>query len=219
MKVIGFDYDGTIINIEPQKAREFGKLLHREWGVDIDEAASYWIETGGLSRRSKFDYFYRKQFGKDLRNEEYVRIESEYSRRLREDLYPGLTLLPGAVDALDFCKKNFDLLFVSSGVPTEEIRLLAALNKVDHYFDRIFGTDEKFQRKEDHFQLLVSEYMPDVLVYVGDGLEDMRVGSKFSAITIGVPTNHSADELKKADAKYVCEMTNLVELLKKLDFH
>lgn len=41
MNIFRFDYDGTIINIEPQKANAFGKLIYKYWGVDKKEAVNF----------------------------------------------------------------------------------------------------------------------------------------------------------------------------------
>lgn len=51
-KIFGTDYDGVIINIEPQKALAFGEIMQRYWNVDRDEAATLWMATGGTSRRT-----------------------------------------------------------------------------------------------------------------------------------------------------------------------
>lgn len=44
MKIFGTDYDGVIINIEPQKAEIFGTLLMKEWGIDKNVAAKFYMQ-------------------------------------------------------------------------------------------------------------------------------------------------------------------------------
>jgi len=34
MKIIGFDFDGVFINIENEKAKLFGDVVHKYWDID-----------------------------------------------------------------------------------------------------------------------------------------------------------------------------------------
>ena len=64
MRAFGTDFDGVVINVETQKAQAFGALLNKEWNIDKKEAAIFWRNSGGTSRRYKFDYLYMKRFNK-----------------------------------------------------------------------------------------------------------------------------------------------------------
>lgn len=204
-QVFGFDYDGTIINIEPQKADAFGEILNQHWAVGQQEAAEFWIETGGTSRRYKFDYFYKQQYGWDLTDDEYRAIEQVFSRTLRTKYYPQVQLLPHALETLEFVREHFGYVFVSSGVPMEEINYLVKVNGILRFFDIVLGTDDKFRSKRDHFDLVIKAQQPQLMFYLADGLEDMKVAQEFGVISIGLPTNHSQESLQEAGAKYVCE--------------
>lgn len=212
--MLGTDFDGSIIDLEEEKSRIFGEFLNQCWGVDADEAAKYRILTGGKSRRSQFDYFFNKQYGKVLTDDEYRKIEKMYSDKLKSELYPGATFVSGALELLEFSRKHFDKTFISSGVPDKEIKYLIKLKGIENYFDRVYGTDEKFRTKEDHFRALIAEYNPDLIVFVGDGLEDMRVGKRFNALTIGVPSHQIKEDLIEAGAQHVLQTHEIVGFLK-----
>lgn len=217
MKVIGFDFDGTLANVEDKKSKAFGKLLEFEWKINRREAENHWMKFGGSSRREIFDYLFHKKFNKKLTDKEYKLIEAEFSKLLKIKFYPKLKLLPSALNALKYCRREFDILFVSSGVPQKELEYILDLTKVSKYFDKIFGTNE-LKNKEDHFKKIKSIYNPDKILFVADGLVDMKVGKKFGVTTIGIPSNHSEKELKNAGASYVCSMPYLVNLLNELIF-
>lgn len=214
--VFGFDYDGTIINIEPQKANAFGEILNQYWGIDRQGAAKYWIEGGGTSRRFKFDYFYKQQYGRDLADDDYHNIEQVFSRTLRTKYYPKVQLLPHALETLEFVRERFGYLFVSSGVPMEEIKYLVKLNGVLSFFDIVLGTDDKFRSKRDHFNLVIKTQQPQLMFYLGDGLEDMRVAKEYDIVSIGLPTNSSRQSLLEAGAEYVCETHDVNQLISKI---
>lgn len=216
MKVFGTDYDGVIINIEPQKAEAFGALLNKHWQVDARKAAKFWMATGGTSRRYKFDYLYKKQFKKEISTKNYKTIESEYSKLLKTTFYPNLKLLPGALELLKFAKSNFDHTFVSSGVPMEEIQYLVKLNGVLNYFDLILGTNEEFSTKSTHFKEIQSKWDSTTIIFVADSPEDMKVAKEAGAIPIGVLTNHRKEELIRAGASKACNLSDAVSSIKKL---
>jgi phosphoglycolate phosphatase-like HAD superfamily hydrolase len=215
MKIFGTDYDGVIINIEPQKAKIFGSILNRYWKVDEKEAENFWYSTGGTSRRSKFDYFYNRQFAKQLLEVEYLKIESEFSQLLKGELYPNLSLLPGALELLKFARLNFDHTFISSGVPMDEIKFLTEMNNVSEYFDLILGTDSEFPSKVEHFNKVLSQWKPDEIVFAADSPEDMRMAKEANAISIGVLTNHTEQELKNAGARATCNLQDAIPTIKK----
>jgi phosphoglycolate phosphatase-like HAD superfamily hydrolase len=214
MKAIGFDLDESLIDIEEEKSRAFGVILNQFWGVDANEAARYWIETRGKSRRSKFDYFFNKQYGGVLTDDEYRKIERVFSDKLKNEFYPNARFLRGALELLEFSRTNFDITFISSGAPDDEVKYLVGLKDIGSYFDKIYGTGERFRSKEDHFKQLVDEFNPKLIIFIGDGLEDMRVGKKFNAITIGIPSHQTKEKLIEAGAQYVLPTFKISGLLK-----
>lgn len=216
MKIIGFDYDGTIINIEPQKAQAFGFLLKDEWGVDAWEAEKFWIETGGTSRRYKFDHFYSKRFFQKLDDGIYLGIENKFSHILKTKFYPKVTILPNALHLIKFARANFDFMFVSSGVTHEEINYLVRLNGLEKYFDAVYGTNNEYLSKSDHFKEIIENKKPSVKVFVGDGTEDMKVAKQFDFIAIGIPSNHEVEELQKAGADSVANLVDCPDVIEKL---
>ena len=205
MKIFGTDFDGVIINIEPQKAAAFAELVNNEWGIDKDAAYNCWHDFCGTSRRFKFDYFYKKKFGEKLDDKTYQLIEPQLSMILKTKYYPSAQFLPGALEMLKFARENFDYCFVSSGVPMAEIKYLLDLLDVSKYYDSILGTDNIYKSKADHFRKILGGKHYDPLIFIADGIEDMKVAKEFNAKTIGVTTNHTGKELKKAGATITCE--------------
>lgn len=204
MKIFGTDFDGVIINIEPQKAAVFGDLVSKEWGINENEAAMFWGDFAGTSRRHKFNYFYKQHFGKELDDKTYELIEPKLSEFLKLRYYPTAEFLPGAVELLKFARNNFDYCFVSSGVPLEEIRYLIEFLGLSSYFDLVLGTSNIYKTKSDHFREIFSDKNPDLLVFIGDGAADMKVAKEFNAKAVGVLTNRLQEELEEAGASVTC---------------
>jgi phosphoglycolate phosphatase-like HAD superfamily hydrolase len=217
MKIFGTDYDGVIINIEPQKAHAFGDILQKHWEINSKDASEFWMEKGGTSRRYKFNYFYELRYKKILSNEEYGKIEEEFGDLLKSKYYPSVELLPGTKELLDFASSNFDYRFVSSGVTDDEIKYLARLNGVEKYFNIILGTNEKYLSKHDHFAELLKDKKPHALFFIADGPEDMKVAKLFNATAVGILSTHKSDELFSAGADFVCnDLYKCKSLLEKI---
>lgn len=204
MKIIGFDYDGTLTNIEPEKAAAFGDTVAEEWGSKKNEASSFWLNKGGTSRKFKFEYFYTQRFNQELPDEVYEKIEKKFSQLLRDKYYPNIELLDHVLDILKFTRSKFDFMFVSSGIPANEIEYLIEQNKISKYFDKVLGTNSKYLTKKDHFDEIREQKKPSLFVFVGDSEEDMRKAKEGGLIAVGLTTNHPAEKLKAAGADYAC---------------
>lgn len=152
-----------------------------------------------------------------MKDDEYGRLEREFSDLLKKDYYPSVKLLPGALDLIKFAKSNFDKLFISSGVPMKEIKYLAKLNGIADCFDLILGTDDQFPTKFDHFYEIKTKWMPQNVVFVADGLSDMKIAKKSGAIPIGITTNHLKQELIDAGAAAACALSDAISAIRQLD--
>lgn len=211
MQIIGYDFDGVFVNIETEKAALFGKVLHKHWRVDPRAAINVWLLNLGTSRRHKFDLLYRQRYHADLPDETYEEIEYEFSSLLMKDYYPNATLVRETAEAARDLNRCFDLSFISSGIPHQELAFLTSGFQLDRYFDRVLGTNETFASKIDHFDLITEASEPSLGIFVADGLEDMRIAKQFGFIAIAIPANHPPKALQEAGADVVCELPDLKE--------
>ena len=215
MKVFGTDYDGVMINIEPQKAEAFGSLVWRRWGVDAHKARDFWFHGKVSGRKNIFNGVFVDKYGVKMDDKEYESIENKFSLLLKNDFYPLVKLLPKALDLIEFARSNFDKLFISTGIPTEEIGYLAKLNGVADYFDLILGTNDRFPSKTEHFNEVRANWSPSKFIFVADGLSDMKIAKDGGAIPIGITTNHSGEELVAAGAAATCNLSEAIFTLGK----
>lgn len=216
MKIIGFDFDGVFINIEDEKAKLFGEILYKHWGINSDLARKVWVMNLGTSRRYKFDCIYREYYKSKLKDEQYQEIESEFSEILLKEYYPQVTLIKDSVENARYFKDKFDLSFISSGVTDKELQFLVTRYGLTPYFDYVFGTNQKYKSKNEHFAELSKNNNIDFGIFIGDGLEDMRIAKQFNFIAVGLPVNHGAHALFEAGADSVCTYAQLSSELENL---
>ena len=210
MEIIGFDFDGVFINIEDEKAKLFGEILNKYWGIKSGLAQKIWVKNLGTSRRYKFDYIYKLQYHSQLSDEQYRNIESEFSAILLKDYYPLAPLIKESIAAVRYFKDKFDLSFISSGVTDNELKANVSKYEIKDYFDIIFGTNHKYKSKDDHFSELLRNNHVDLGIFIGDGLEDMRIAKKYIFIAIGLPVNHNPRDLIKCGADIISSYTHLL---------
>lgn len=216
MKIIGFDFDGVFINIETEKAKLFGDILYKHWGIDPILASNLWLLNLGTSRRYKFDLLYQNNFNNKLQEEIYQEIEQEFSDTLIRDYYPGAELINETFEAARDLNNKFDLSFISSGIPHDELNSIASKFKIDKYFDLILGTSQNFKSKADHFHIVTQNNLPSPGIFIGDGLEDMKIAKQFNFIAVGLPANHDSQALLNAGADLVCEFSSLKQEINNL---
>jgi phosphoglycolate phosphatase-like HAD superfamily hydrolase len=218
VKLIGYDFDGVFVNIEDQKAALFGDVLHRHWQVDRKAAIKVWMHNLGTSRRHKFDLLYRRRYRRTLTDAVYDEIEYEFSSLLMTDYYPSATLVRETADAARDLNDCFDLSFISSGIPHQELNYLTGRYRLDRYFTRVLGTNGTFQSKVDHFEMVTEAAEPDLGIFIADGLEDMHIAKRFGFVAIALPTNHPPKALRAAGADVICELSELKgEIQRRLD--
>ncbi|MBT4682851.1 MAG: HAD family hydrolase [Chloroflexi bacterium] len=209
MKIIGFDFDGVFINIENEKAKLFGDVVHKYWDIDPIIASKLWLDKLGTSRKYKFDVLFWKKNHKELDEENYYEIEKIFSSILIKDYYPSADIINETFEVARDMNGKFDLTFISSGVPNLELNVLATNLELNMHFDFVLGTDEKFRSKRDHFQMISQENSCSLMIFIGDGLEDMRIAKEFNFIAIGLPANHSPQKLLDAGADFICTYSQL----------
>ncbi len=216
MKMIGFDFDGVFMNIEDQKAELFGKVLHKFWGTDPERACKVWINELGTSRRYKFDCLYSERFDRPLSDAEYREVEQYFSNILMREYYPNAQVIAETYDTAKNLNGNFDFAFISSGVSMGELEKITKKISLDQYFDKIYGTNGIYTSKQDHFKEIIQNGKPNLGIFIGDGLEDMRIAKKFNFFAIGLPSNHSPKKLLSAGADLICNFSELQNCIRSL---
>ncbi len=212
-KMMIFDFDGTIINAEKEKANIFGEIVKKYWKGDKKAAAKFYFDIAGPARKFKFDFYYRKLFNKPLSNKDYQLIEQDFSSQLIREIYPDVKPVPGGINLLKYVHNHFNKVYICSAVPVEEISYLIEKLKLTKYFDRIMGTEARYPTKLTMFEEIIAENSPALTFYVADGTLDMRMAKEIGIVSIGVPSNKSAEELKSAGADYVTSIEKCPEVL------
>jgi len=177
---IVFDFDGVIVESTDIKSAAFYEIgLH--WGEDAArKLADYHAENFGVSRYTKFEWFFENVLGKELNAEESADLGRQFSSICMERIMQ-VPLVSGFTDAVAVAYGRCPL-FVASAAPQEELETILAARGLDVFFKEIFGSPPEktanLQRAVDTLNV-----NPGNVLMVGDSQADYQaaksVGTDF----------------------------------------
>ena len=176
--VIVFDIDGVILESLQAKNKAF-ELLYKNYGTQIvKKVLRHHQENAGMSRFEKIKHY----------NTNYLNLSNEGSmNKIFLDQFSKLTLntvsksnfVDGFMDFLNNLENKFDL-YISTGTPTEEAKIILKNKKILHRFIQVFGSPES---KKTHLENVVSFYKKldsKKFYFFGDSVIDYEAAKNFN---------------------------------------
>ena len=171
-----FDFDGVILQSEKIKTDAF-KGLFKNVKCDID------VAKGGRSRYQKIEYYYKKLLNINLTKKEVNKIADDYSKKTFDKILKASFVK----DIIDFLNTSYGKtdLFIVSGTPTKELKLIMDKRNISNYFKGIYGADDD---KSIIINNIVNRYKydKDKIIYVGDTLTDFEESKKAGVHFVGI---------------------------------
>ena len=121
-----FDYDGVIAESNEIKLSAFKELFKDEKKEDIQELIKFHVNHEGISRIKKIEHFYNQVLKKEISNED-LELKSTHFSRLVVKKVIECKKVKGV---RKFLRNNSDKYkcFISTGTPTEEIKMILKRN-------------------------------------------------------------------------------------------
>lgn len=182
MKAIGFDFDGTLIFSEADKANAFAEAYYKLYGKR--NVKQYYKKlVGKYNREDKIRKVIEKYESHKPSDQEVTALSGLFS-----DTYiKKLTTCPlvKCMSLIEDLKKQVDFVFIVSLEQKKEVIELAKHCGIYHYFDEILGGPES---KCENFSRVmnVHGYKPEEMLYIGDHMIDVRVPKKLGIQSIAV---------------------------------
>ncbi len=175
-----FDYDGIILESVHIKTNAFKKLTEPYGKEAQDRMLMYHKIHGGISRYTKFRWFFSEVLGRDISKEEFA----DWSTRFEDmctDAIKNCPLVAGVEQTLKAWHNKLPM-YVCSGAPQAELETVLKLKGLEHYFVSIHGSPPA---KEELLRSIVAktDHIPDEVLMIGDSSTDLlaaeAVGTKF----------------------------------------
>ena len=174
LKGIIFDFDGVIAESIQVKTEAFA-TLYKPYGTDIvNNIIKHHEANGGVSRFEKIRFYHETFLNKVVTNDEIKELADRFSKLVVKKVIDS-PYVPGV---LDFIKKlnNKYKIYISTGTPTFEIKMIIRGRGISEYFSKVYGSPEK---KDDHINKIINEYRfkPEELLFFGDSNSDLEAAS------------------------------------------
>lgn len=183
IKIIFFDFDGTLVESSGIKLRSF-KELFKDFEKK-DEIYSYLENNEGLNRYEKFEHIYKNILKKPLDDNEREKISKKFSKMVLERILK----CPIVRGTETFLKKYQDKvkLILISATPEEELIYTLKERGLNRYFNGIYGAplkkSEVILKNLERYNIKNEESL-----VVGDSMEDYNHSKKANVKFIGRST-------------------------------
>lgn len=170
LKCLVFDCDGVLLDSVPVKTRAFARLAEPYGSEARDRFVLYHTVHGGVSRFRKFEWFFREVLDREITPEE----TAKWGRRFADyalDEVRKCDLIPGALQTLEAWHGKLPL-YVCSGAPVEELKLVLGERGLARFFDGIYGSPPA--KAELLKEIIRSQpaLLPEETLMVGDSITD-----------------------------------------------
>jgi len=169
-QAIIFDFDGVIAESGDIKTQAFA-ALYRPYGAEIvAEVVKYHIQNGGLSRYNKFRHFQQQ-----LLNRPPLTPEEEHAldRRFSELVVEAVIAADAVPGAYELIRQQYSKmpLFVASGTPETELRIIVERRGLTGYFKQVRGAPKL---KETLIAEILADHAlnPEYVLMIGDAMAD-----------------------------------------------
>ena len=174
LKGIIFDFDGVIAESVQVKTDAFS-ALYVPYGRDIvSKVVEHHEANGGMSRFEKIRLYHGSFLNKSITNKEITDLANQFSA-LVIDKVISAPYVPGVLEYIQISHKNYKL-YISTGTPTEEMKLILIGRGISQYFSDISGSPEK---KTDHINKIIFKYglKREELLFFGDSDSDKNAAA------------------------------------------
>lgn len=164
-----FDCDGVLLDSVPVKTRAFARLAEPYGAQARDRFVMYHTTHGGVSRTLKFAWFFREILDREITPEESDRWGELFARYALDEVRK-CEMIPGAHETLEKWRTILPM-FVCSGAPQEELRVVLEERDLSGFFKGIYGYPPT---KEKILANIVKETLlpADEVLMIGDATTD-----------------------------------------------
>lgn len=138
IKNIFFDFDGVIAESVSAKTEAFRELYLRYGEEVASKVVSHHIHHGGVSRFEKFKIYHREFLGKKINEGAVQEMAQQFSQLVLEKVIQA-NEVRGATAFIEKHSKSHQL-WVITGTPTPEIKLIAKERGLNKFFIDLYGS-------------------------------------------------------------------------------
>ena len=171
-QAIIFDFDGVVVESGKIKTQAFAEL-YRPYGEEIVAAVvQFHTQNGGMSRYRKFRHFQEHFLSKPpLTEAEEKQLDIRFSELVVEAVIAA-EAVPGAIELIRQQAGKIPL-FVASGTPDIELKVIVERRGLTPYFTEVHGAPAL---KKTIIAEILSKHAlkPESVLMIGDAMADLE---------------------------------------------
>lgn len=183
-KAVFFDFDGVILDSVEIKTQAFATMF-RQYGPDVEQAVvDYHLANGGISRFTKFEYYYKHLLQKPINQKILKSLGREFNRIVLNSVL-NASFIDGALNTLEDLTEKKIPAFVVSGTPDEEIKMIVEERKLSPFFLEVHGSPCK---KSDIVSDICIRHRlhPQNCLFIGDAMTDYDAAKSIGTAFLGI---------------------------------
>ena len=167
-----FDFDGVILDSADVKADAFGEL-YAHHGVDVArKAREHHLANLGIPRFRKLAWIAEHVLGQPMSDAEGLALSQRFCDLALERVLAA-PFVPGAESALQALEERGLPMFVASGTPGDELRMIVQRRGLMAWFREVHGAPR--EKPEVLLDVMARHALaPERVVFIGDGMSDYQ---------------------------------------------
>ena len=178
-----FDFDGVICDSVNVKTEAF-VAMYRAYGDEVvAKVVKYHHEHGGISRYEKFRYYHKELLGITLSDEEVMKMGETFSSIALQKVINS-RYISGVLDFIKASRREADL-FICTGTPEAEIRIILDKKGLTKFFKGIYGAP-KSKAAIIREIMSTNQMTAEQLEFYGDAMTDYNAAKDTNIKFTGV---------------------------------
>lgn len=208
---IVFDFDGVVLESAEVKTDAFVELYAEHGDEVVAQVRAHHLANLGISRFKKFAWIAEHVLRQPLSDDASVALGERFSSLALAKVLAA-PFVPGADAALAVFAERGIPMFVASGTPVDELRMIVERRGLARYFREVHGAPR--EKPEIIGDVLARHgWQPAQVLFLGDGMSDYK-----AARAVGVPffardTPPLHDEWVKLGVRRAPDLTGLPAVL------
>ena len=210
IRAVVFDFDGVVLESADVKTDAFVELFAPHGAEIAAKVREHHLANLGISRFKKFAWIYEHLLGRAITDDESRALGERFSA-LALDKILVAPLVPGAEAALAALGASHPL-FVASGTPADELRLIVDRRGLAPRFREVHGTPTE---KPEILRDLMARHAlaPREVLFVGDGASDHKAAAATGVEFLARDTPALHDHWTRLGVRRAPDLTTLPALV------
>ncbi len=213
IKAIGFDFDGTLIMSEEQKAKAMIDIFRESFNTKKGIAKAYQkASLHGLNRQQKINFIFHNLFHRQPTKKEFATITNQFSQRYQQSM--NTCPLFQCSNMIKELRRQVKFIFLLSLENKREVKKIAKHCGVAKYFDEILGGPKSKVQNLQHI-LRKHTLKSTEVIYIGDAHSDVIASKKLKIKVVLLGKKHTYEKLKE-DLEADFRFSSLCDLPRRL---